>query len=474
LTVKASNQPDLWQLSATELAAMIRAGEVAAREVVEAHLERIGAVNPAVNAVTATLAEPALEQACRIDALRQSGAWLGPLAGVPFTVKENIDVAGSATTHGVPALKNAIARCDSPLVERLRMAGAIPIARTNLPDLSLRFHTFSSLYGHTVNPWNKRMSPGGSSGGESVALATGMSPLGLGNDAGGSVRAPALFGGVASLKPSYGRFPADQSVGPRDVTLASQLFPVNGVLARRVADLRAAFNVLAGPDPRDPRVVPAPLVGPALPPPIRVAVCANPGGLGVQADVAAAVERAAFALADAGYSVEQADVPRLENALDGYGRMVMTEFQLVLPMLERLMAPEGRKYIELAMRLSGPVRIEEYLRYTAVRQGVQRDWALFLDRYPILLGPVFTEPAVPVGFDVAGIEEHRALGRAMRLSVASTFVGVPAVSVPAGLAGGLPQGVQLISSMYREDLCLAAAAAIEERLGVLAPIDPVE
>lgn len=462
----------LWENSATELAELIRAGDVRPTEVIEAHLDRIAAVNPSVNAITAVLADSAREQAILLEATRESGATLGPLAGVPFTVKENIDVGGSATTHGVPALKNAIAKCDAPMVEKLRKAGAIPIARTNLPDLSMRFHTQSSLHGSTLNPWDRRMTPGGSSGGEGVALATGMSALGIGNDSGGSVRVPALFGGVASLKPSYGRFAMDQSIGPRDMTLSSQLFPVNGLLARRIADLRTAFQILAEPDPRDPRVVPAPVNGPVPKLPIRVAVCIDPGDRPVHENVAAAVESAATALRDAGYVVEYTSVPRLEEALEGLGHMIMTEFQLAWKMIESLMAPEGRKYIEYSMKLRSAVGLGEYLGYTALRQGIQRDWAMFLDRYPILLGPVFTEPAVEVGMDIAGLDQHEKIGSGLWLCLASTFVGVPAVSVPVGVAAGLPQGVQLISSMYREDSCLQAAAEIEARLGTFTPIDP--
>ncbi|EYF08256.1 amidase [Chondromyces apiculatus] len=462
----------LWRLSAAEIAALIARGEASALDVVHAHLDRIAAVNPAVNAVTSLLAESARDAAREVDRRRAAGETLGPLAGVPFTVKENIDVEGSATTNGVPALRHAVAPADAPVVERLRKAGAIPIGRTNLPDLSLGFHTRSQLFGDTVNPWDAGSSPGGSSGGEGVALATGMSPLGIGNDAGGSVRIPALFGGVTALKPSYGRFPGDRSVGPRDMSLASQVIPVDGVLARTVADLRLAFGVLAGPDPRDPRVVPAPLEGPPPARPIRVALVADPGGQGVAPSVRAAVESAAAALRDAGYVVEAADVPRLGEVADTYGGLVMTEFHLVSAMLERLLGAYGKQYIAYAMALQKPVDLATYVRLTAVRQGLQRDWAMFLARYPIVLGPVFTEPAVPVAFDVQGLDEHTRMGKAMRLCAATNLVGVPAVAVPTGVVDGLPHGVQVIGSAYREDLCLDAAAAIEARLGRFTPIEP--
>src|SRR5262245_56358162 len=197
---------NLWNLSASELARRVASGETSAVEIIENHLERIEAVNSKVNGIVNVLEDSALEAAKEVDRRRAAGKVLGDLAGVPFTIKENIDVAGSATTHGVAALRDAIASSDAPIVRRLRDAGATPLARTNLPDLSLRFHTRSQLYGATVNPWEPTRTPGGSSGGEGVAMATGMSPLGLGNDAGGSIRVPALFGGVAALKPSYGRF----------------------------------------------------------------------------------------------------------------------------------------------------------------------------------------------------------------------------------------------------------------------------
>jgi amidase len=461
-----------WQLGAAALAAAIRRGELSAEAVVESFLARIEAVNPEVNAVTRLFAGQARAQAAEIDRRRAAGRELGPLAGVPFTVKENIDVAGQPTTQGIPALREAVASRDAPLVRRLREAGAVALGHTNMPDLALRFHTASQLFGATRNPWDPALSPGGSSGGEGVALATGLSALGLGNDAGGSVRIPAQLGGVAALKPSYGRFPSDRSIGPRDLTLASQLIPVDGVLARSVADLLLAFQLLSGPDPLDPRVAPAPLFGPRPEGPRKVAVTADPGGLGAVPAARRAVARAAEALAREGYEVEERDLPRIPEILEAYGRMIMTELRQSWPALERLLGPDGRRYLELAMQLREPADLAGYLALTAARQGLQREWAAFLERYPVVIGPVFTEGPVPADYDIRGIEEHRRVSLGMRLCTATSFIGVPAVAVPTGIDEGAPQGVQLISGMYREDLCLEAAAALEAALGTLAPIDP--
>ncbi len=250
---------ELWRRGAGELAAMIASREVSSLDVVESHLARIAAVNSKVNAVVRVLADEARTAAAAADAAVTRGEALGPLHGVPFTVKENIDMAGLPTTWGVPALAQAVVPVDAPVVERMRAAGAIPIARTNLPDMALRVSTDSSLHGITRNPWNAARTAGGSSGGEAVALATGMSPIGLGNDIGGSLRNPANACGIASIRPSAGRVPDAGFVPSEDHLLAYQLMNVQGPMARRVADVRLGLRVLAGAHPRDPWSITAPL-----------------------------------------------------------------------------------------------------------------------------------------------------------------------------------------------------------------------
>jgi len=210
---------DLWRLSALELAAIITSRRASSREVVEAHLRRIEAVNPAVNAVTVVLVEQALDAADAADRAVAEGRTLPPLHGVPFTVKENLDLAGTPTTQGAKALSAAYPREDAPVVRRLKAAGAIPIGRTNCPTFAVRWHTDSELWGATVNPWDRARTPGASSGGEAVALATGMSPLGLGNDGLGSLRWPAQCCGVCAVKPSLGRTPNASTAGPADAPI---------------------------------------------------------------------------------------------------------------------------------------------------------------------------------------------------------------------------------------------------------------
>ncbi|MES9511318.1 amidase [Streptomyces sp. NPDC000609] len=468
-------QDALWRMSAAEQAEAVRNAEVSAAELVDSHLDRIAEVNPRVNAVTQLLAERARRAAARMDRQRAAGETLGPLAGVPFTVKESTAVEGVPTTFGTERFRDLVASADAPPVARLRAAGAIPIGHSNIPTLILAgMHTRSELFGDTVNPWDSSRTPGGTSGGDAVAVATGMAALGLGNDSGGSVRIPAQFCGVAGLKPSTGRFPADHRIlGPDDPGPASQILVTDGPLARRVGDLRLAYEVLAGTDPRDPRAVPVPAYGEPLAGPLQVAVVADPGGHGVHPTVRGAIETAADALRDAGYDVREVrDVPRMDEALDAYDRITMTEFAPNWPAVRRLLGKGGDRFIGMTMERTPPVSADELMKVMGTWMNIRRSWAEFLDEYPLLLGPVFTEPPVEPGLESRDRQGRDRVGSGMRLCTVTSFVGVPGVAVPTGMAEGLPSGVQIVGRAFREDLCLDAAQAIEDRLGVLAPVDP--
>ncbi|MFJ2795109.1 amidase [Streptomyces sp. NPDC087290] len=468
-------QDALWKLSAAEQAEAVRSADVSAAELVDSHLDRIAEVNPRVNAVTQLLAERARRTATRMDRRRAAGETLGPLAGVPFTVKESTAVEGVPTTFGTERFRDLVASADAPPVARLRAAGAIPIGHSNIPTLILAgMHTRSELFGDTANPWDGGRTPGGSSGGDAVAVATGMAALGLGNDSGGSVRIPAQFCGVAGLKPSTGRFPADHRVlGPDDPGPASQILVTDGPLARRVGDLRLAYEVLAGTDPRDPRAVPVPAYGEPLAGPLKVAVVADPGGHGVHPAVRGAIETAADALRDAGYDVREVrDVPRMDEALDAYDRITMTEFAPNWPAVRKLLGKGGDRYIGMTMERTPPVSADELMKVMGTWMNIRRSWAEFLDEYPLLLGPVFTEPPVEPGLESRDRPGRDRVASGMRLCTVTSFVGVPGVAVPTGMAEGLPSGVQIVGRAFREDLCLDAAQAIEDRLGVLAPVDP--
>ena len=473
LNLEGVNMSELWRKGAVELAAMIRDREVSSREVVQAHLDRVETVNPHLNAIVRLLPDQALAAADAADRAVTDGDKLGPLHGVPFTVKENIDLAGTPTTQGVPVLAEAVAPVDAPSVERLRAAGAIPLGRTNLPDFALRVHTDSSLHGLTRNPWNPQRTPGGSSGGEAAALATGMSPLGLGNDIGGSLRNPVHCCGVASIKPSVGAVPRATVIPPEDMNISFQLMWVEGVMARRIADVRAGFTAIAGQHPRDPLSVSAVFTDLAPGERPAVAVLPEPPGGSTHPGGAAAVRRAADALADDGFKVTEAAPPDYEQAIELWSTILMADLRLLKPVLDQVMGAGGHQFLDYADEYLRPSDLAGWATAHTARHGLARRWSLWYQEYPVLLSPVWSQPAFPLGFDIASPDNAIATLELMRPVLPANLLGTPAAVVPAGMAEGLPVGVQVMGDKYTELRCLAVAEAIEQRLGPLTPIDPV-
>lgn len=466
----------LWQRGAQELAALIADRKVSSAEVIDAHLARIEQINPKVNALTRVFAQDARKAADAADRKVAVGATLGPLHGVPFTVKENIDLAGTPTTWGVKMLANALVPVDAPVVQRMRAAGAIPIARTNLPDMALRVHTDSSLHGLTRNPWNRARTAGGSSGGEAVALATGMSPIGLGNDIGGSLRNPANACGIASIRPSAGRVPDAGLVPVEDHLLAVQLMNVQGPMARRVADVRLGLRVLMGAHPRDPASISAPLEGPALAKPIRVAVLPAPPGGTCDPLVSQAVRRAADALADAGYAVVDACPPRYEDACAAWSELLLGDFAAILNQLAPLMGEDGRAFLNISAQAVPPLAdAAAFSQLMLRRHGIARAWSQFFAEHPLLLSPTWTQLPFEHGFDIASPESAAATIAMIRPVTPANLLGLPSACVPVtrDATSGLPIGVLLTANLFREDLCLDAAEAIEARCALATPVDPV-
>lgn len=463
---------ELWRLSATELAEAIRSRQASSREVVEAHLRRIEAVNPRINAVTVVLAEQALEAATAADRLAAAGGDLPPLHGVPFTVKESIDVKGTATTMGVGALASAFPVRDAPTVERLRAAGALPIGRTNLASFTVRWHTESELYGATINPWDGSRTPGASSGGEAAGLATGMTPLGVGSDGLGSLRWPAQCCGIATLKPTLGRIPNATTSGPDVAAIGVQQTAVVGPLARRIADLKAAYGVMAGPSWRDPWSVPAPLRGPDHAMPIPVAVTVDPAGMGTAKQVQDGVLIAARALSDAGYVVETIEPPAIWEAAEALVVMDSTPGSRAgWEMFSQQLPAESRMFMAAFFEAAGNPDAVTAAQSFITRQRLLRDWGEFQEGRPLIVAPVYADLPFRADWDLKDGSVAETI-RGMRMTMAVNALGLPAVAVPVGIAHGLPQVVQVIGPRYREDLCLDAAEAIEDRLGIFTPIDP--
>jgi amidase len=460
----------LWQESATSLARLIREGAVSSREVVEAHLERIGAVNDQVNAIVEIRPDEVRREADAADARQRAGEALGTLHGVPFTIKVNLDVAGYATSEGSEALKDFMASDDAPTVERMRQAGAVALARTNMPDLGLRINTESSLYGATHNPWRRGRTAGGSSGGEAAAIASGMSPIGLGNDIGGSLRNPAYACGIASIKPSRGRVPQGNPSEIIDMPIHSQIMLAEGVLAREVGDVRRGLEAVMGSHRRDPQAIDAPLAGPAVA--RRIALVPAPFGGETHPDVAEGVRVAGRALEAAGYEVEEIEPPQLFEAYLSWTELMWTNLKVMGPELAPFMGEGGRRFLELTSVEFPPATEESIFAMHQGRHRVAKAWREFMETYPLIVGPTWTQPPFEHGFDIADVDSAMKVAEMFRFVLPANLLGLPAACVPTGLANGLPTGAQVIGRLFRDDLCLDAAEAVERSVGVLTPIDP--
>ena len=299
-----------------------------------------------------------------------------------------------------------------------------------------------------------------------------MTPLGLGNDGLGSLRWPAQCCGISVLKPTLGRIPHAAATEPADLPLGAQLMVTEGPLARRVADLRAALELLARPSWRDPWSVPAPLAGPAPARPVRVALVTDPAGLGTVMQVQDGVRKAAAALENAGYAVDELEPPSILIAARTALAMLNTpEIRAAWQLMSPVARADTQRFLSEFYRAIGDPHPVTAMQAFVTRQALLRDWGEFQQQHPLIVAPVCTDIPFKVGTDLDDARVAETI-HAMRMAIAVNALGLPAVAVPAGIADGLPQAVQIIGPRYREDLCLDAAAAVEDSIGAITPIDP--
>jgi amidase len=458
---------DIWRLSAVDQAAGIRGRRFSAMEAVASSVARMGAVNGKLNAVVVDLSNKAMDAAKAADDAVARGAPLGALHGVPVTVKTNVDVAGEANSNGVPALKDNVVAADAPVVANLRKAGAILIGLTNTPEFSMRGFTENPLYGRTNNPWDPAITCGGSSGGAGAAVASGIGAVAHGNDIGGSLRWPAFCNGVATIKPTQGRIPAFNPSATAERPLLAQLMSSQGPLCREVRDVRLALGAMSQRDPRDPWWVPAPLDGPPLARPLKVAVVDVPAGYDVHPAIARTLSDAADMLRDAGYVVEQRAAPDIERPLDLWFDLLNTETEhLQMETYRKLASPDFLYVYGEYFKLGTLQDVKGYAAGMAERSRHVRNWMLFLEDYPVVLTPLCLQPSWGPRADLDG--DTRAVFRSFLFQTGLNFLGLPCAVVPSGMHGSHPIGVQIVTGRYREDLALDAAEAIEKRAGIMA------
>ena len=451
--------------SAKSIARAIREKRASAVETAQAHLDRIAEVNPALNAVVALASERALREARAADDAVAAGAELGPLHGVPFTLKDSIDTEGVVTTGGTLGRKGHIPAADATVAARLRAAGGILLGKTNTPELTLAAETNNLVYGQTNNPFDQSRTTGGSSGGAGAAVCVGGAAFDIGSDTGGSVRYPAHFCGIAGIKPNSGRVPRTGHIVPHGLGAVDSLTQ-NGPMARYVEDLALILPIISGPDWSDPFIAPAPLGDPADVDMSALRVCFyTANGIGDPTpETAAAVRAAAAALEAAGASVAEdvpaaiAENPNLSNELSGGDGRAWTR---------RLLAKHGTTETHpwltrrLARAEDDMVSVQEYSA-TLERVDAFRSAMLgFMRDYDVIVCPVAATPAMKHGESLKTENEPR-----MSYTSSYNITGWPSAVVRAGTSPeGLPIGVQAVARPWREDVSLAAAQTIEAALG---------
>ncbi|GHO46684.1 amidase [Ktedonospora formicarum] len=510
----------LTRLSASELARHIAEGSLSSQEVVEAHIRQIEAVNPRLNAVVVPLFEQARTQAREADSLREKGTLLGPLHGIPITLKEQFMVTGTATTVGIISQKTRLMQQEGPLVTRLRQAGAIPLGKTNVSQLLMYHESDNPVYGRTNNPWNLARTPGGSSGGEAAIIAAGGSPLGLGGDFGGSIRVPAHFSGLYSLLPTARRLPHFDTAHHAYVSGQEGIIAQPAPIARSVEDLRLAMNILAAPGLNniDPTIPPVPWSDPTAVSlsGLRIGMYTDNGIFSVSPAVRRATEEAAQSLRARGAIIEPWSPPDVAEAIRIYVGLVGADgfatyknnlgndprdrrisFNMRVSSLPKAI----RAPLVALLRSNGQVHMASSLQYIRGALSVNQYWKLVEERnqyrqrflasldaqgFDAILCPPHALPALTHGtsgtlnvtnagsyailYNLLGLPSGVAPitrvqpGEESERNTGKDSVERAARTVEMGSAG-LPVGVQLVAHPWREDIVLALMAALEEQTG---------
>ena len=455
----------LWKLSAQTIASMVKSGDVSAREVTQNHLDRLAAVNPALNAVVQICEKDALTAADNTDKKRVEGKQLGKLAGVPVTVKVNIDQANYATTNGLRLQESRIAKEDNPVVRNFRRADAIIIGRTNTPAFSLRWFTRNTLHGHTKNPFNPKITPGGSSGGAASAVASGIGAIGHGTDIAGSIRYPAYACGIHGLRPSLGRVAAHNFSGP-DRFIGAQLMAVSGPMARSIGDIKLGLQALSVYDHRDPWSVAMPFDGLSFQK--TLGVCYAPEGVKVDPKIKVALKEAAEKFENAGWIVEEVSLPPIRCAMENQLKLWMAEMaQGTTDLVQEEDDPDANLVYNRLKKIVQSADSKDIMTVLQERASLTREWRQFLNKTSVLLCPVSCSLPFDDLKDLGTEKEFEQIVEDQILQIGLPFMGLPGLTITVDRTGDRPVGVQLVASHFREDILLSSAEIIAQNVPVI-------
>ena len=450
--------------SATELARAIREKEISSTDVVETFLQRIERVNPKLNAIVQLVADDVREQAREADASPAKGHIKGPLHGVPITVKDNIEVSKLYCTGGTKGRASFIPKWDATVVSRMRDAGAIILGKTNMPELALAFETENLIHGRTNNPYNLLCTPGGSSGGEAAIIAAGGSPLGLGNDMGGSIRLPSHFCGIVGIKPTSGRVPHTGTFPWPDGWL--DMLWQNGPLARYVDDLILTLKIISGSDWKDASVLPLSLQDPSKInlKTLCIAMFTNNGVMSSTNETVNVVKKAADILSELGSNVVE-DVPNcIEQSFELFSALGAADGGVgIKKLLKKTRTKKVHPWIQALLNFysSHSMTVAD-VSSLMVRWNIFRNTMLsFMEKYDAIICPVCAFPAQPHGTTFKAEKIF-----AFSYTITFNLTGWPGVVIRGGTSPeGLPIGVQIVSRPWREDVALAIAKYLEKAFG---------
>jgi len=458
---------ELWLLPATEITTLLKKGSASAVEVTRSVLDRLDQVNPSINAIVTEMPDEALAMAALVDKKIAKGEPLGPLAGVPVTIKVNVDQKGYANTNGLKILKDNITNQDNAVVSNLRKADAVFVGRTNTPAFSMRWFTRNTVHGHTRNPVNPKLTPGGSSGGAAAAVASGIGPIGHGSDIAGSIRYPAYACGIHGIRPSLGRIPALNPCAA-DRHIGAQITAVQGPLARTIDDLELALQAMSARDIRDPWWTPVPLKLGAYEK--KVALCVNPDDLQTDPIVEKALRHSAAKMQDKGWSVTETLCPPLRAPATMQILLWMSEMRRNgADLVDKENDPDANFVFGEFQRLYPAPDLNGFLDLLQARAGFVREWMEFMDEYPVVMLPVSATLPFIDNLDVDSAESFSQVIDAQMTQIGLPFMGVPAIAVNTGMADNNPVGVQLVASQYREDILFDAARDIERHVVPVTP-----
>ena len=461
----------LWSLHAHQISKLLKNKEVSATEICNSLINHIEEINPKINAIVVKTYEDAKKQAKALDRKIKENEKIGLLAGVPTTVKVNTDQIGYPSTNGLQIQKDLIATQDSPVVKNLRNSDVLMLGKTNTPAFSIHWFTRNSLHGHTLNPHNKTITPGGSSGGAAAATAAGMGAIGHGTDIAGSIRYPAYACGIHGLRPSIGRVPMINYTTP-DRHIGGQIMAVSGPLARCIKDIEIALKAMSIENYDDPWWAPIPFSFPM--PEKKIALLTKIEGLKIDSIIIEELNSAAKKLEQMGWIIEEPKSPNFQEAANYQATLWLGEFRRTGgEAINKENDPDANFIYSQMCRRCPDTSLEKFMDSLQNRAKISREWNKFFDKYPVILCPITGDIPFPDLKDLESEESFDLVFESMLPQIAPPYMGLPGFSFATKKTKeNIPLGVQLISRKYREDLLLNVAYDLEKHYPKIEPALP--